>query len=205
MHTKSPKQRKPLPPVRDLLVMWLSDVQSITKDQRYIGIANDVDRDWRGPDFGWCRIYLSRMYPVFWSRPSRPRKRISPQIPNFSLIILWSCCSWRVWWWLLDRVRLLDFSWGHRNGEGLQHSLEDWHWSSWNTHLSESWSRCSALSISLGITKIWRNSCLTCISDFFPVLVSFLRKLPVVGDFLNMPGVAQVNMRPNFIDLTTHL
>lgn len=29
-------------------------------------------------------------------------------------------------------------------------------------------------------------------SDFFPVLVGFLRKLPIIGDLLNMPGVGQV-------------
>lgn len=31
-------------------------------------------------------------------------------------------------------------------------------------------------------------------SDFFPVLVAFLRKIPVIGDFLNAPGVAQVHL-----------
>ncbi|KAI8799953.1 vesicle transport protein [Cladochytrium replicatum] len=28
--------------------------------------------------------------------------------------------------------------------------------------------------------------------DFFPVIISFLRKLPIIGTFLNLPGVARV-------------
>jgi hypothetical protein len=29
--------------------------------------------------------------------------------------------------------------------------------------------------------------------DFFPVAISFMRKLPVIGNVLNMPGIAQVS------------
>ncbi|KAI9139276.1 vesicle transport protein [Paraphysoderma sedebokerense] len=28
--------------------------------------------------------------------------------------------------------------------------------------------------------------------DFFPVVISFLRRLPVIGNFLNLPGVSKV-------------
>ena len=38
------------------------------------------------------------------------------------------------------------------------------------------------------------NTIMTMHSDFFPVLVAFLRKVPVIGDFLNAPGVAQVHL-----------
>lgn len=31
-------------------------------------------------------------------------------------------------------------------------------------------------------------------SDFFPVVLSFMRQLPVIGSFLSMPGVRQVSL-----------
>ena len=30
--------------------------------------------------------------------------------------------------------------------------------------------------------------------DFFPVVLSFMRQLPVIGSFLSMPGVRQVSL-----------
>ena len=32
-------------------------------------------------------------------------------------------------------------------------------------------------------------------SDFFPVVLSFMRQLPVIGHFLSAPGVRQVRIR----------
>lgn len=74
----------------------------------------------------------------------------------------------------------------------LRPSLEDWLLSCLNTHSSAFSSSYLGLSIYSGIYEHEQFPYYRLGSDFFPVLVSFLRKLPVVGDFLNMPGVAHV-------------
>lgn len=34
-------------------------------------------------------------------------------------------------------------------------------------------------------------------SDFFPVIIGFLRRLPVIGNILSAPGISKVSIRPN--------
>jgi hypothetical protein len=115
--------------------------------------------------------------------------------------------SYRVSQPLSDHARLCCFSCDVRKSVALYVSLEVYCLSSSNGHLLESLWRFLDSLISLGTCngQFKNQSCeckvpdyrfflITPLSDFFPVIFGFLKRMPIIGTILSHPAISRVSV-----------
>lgn len=113
-------------------------------------------------------------------------------------------CLYAVWHVSLDWSERFDFLCNVKKSNHLLHfSVEsssfcwDGLWSEcWSSHMDSSYflgnlTKTSPLSLD---TSIWICFFFYIYSGFFPVAINFLRRVPILGRVLNLPGVSTVSI-----------